>query len=343
MALWKISEDQHRSIFGQLCNVLEPRLAVYFGSASRGLWALTQALRQQLRAEHEAALALCLKMGMRSCKVLREAKEIDCRHKNLSGADLATLGKLGSVLHKLEWLILIDAPIHTGVQRLVERLGPGALPAVTHFALASMSVGDAGATALAAALGRGALPRLTFLELSNAAITDAGLVGLAPALQRLPALSTLALAHNPLGDEGLAALVAPPPLPADPLPPPAGVLAELERLDLEDTQQAGALPPPAGVLAKLKRLSLRDTQISDAGCAAFDVALDSGALPALEEHHLPTIYSPGSAAYSDIEEDEEIVRYMFSKPGEIFMPGASFRELFTAASMPACSKWPPPF
>ena len=62
---------------------------------------------------------------------------------------------------------------------------------------------------------------------------------------------------NPLGDEGLAALVAP-------------------RL------LAGAPPPPAGGLAKLKRLHLNFTRITDAGCATLVAALDSGALPALE-------------------------------------------------------------
>ena len=38
---------------------------------------MTQAQRQQLRADHEAAAALCLKMGMRSCKELRGAKQTD--------------------------------------------------------------------------------------------------------------------------------------------------------------------------------------------------------------------------------------------------------------------------
>jgi hypothetical protein len=36
--------------------------------------------------------------------------------------------------------------------------------------------------------------------------------------------------YNPFGDEGLAALVAPPPLPAGALPPPTGVLAKLKKL-----------------------------------------------------------------------------------------------------------------
>merc|ERR1740139_1551814 len=121
----------------------------------------------------------------------------------------------------------------------------------------NMHVGDAGAEALAAALGQGALPRLNSLMLHDAAIGDAGLVALAPALRRRPALEKLYLIYNPLGDEGLAALVAPPPL-------------------------TGAPPTTTGVLAKLNMLDLDTTQVSDAGCAALAAALDSGALPALE-------------------------------------------------------------
>ena len=130
-------------------------------------------------------------------------------------------------------------------------------------------VGDAGASALAAALGQGALPRLKTLQLSSAAIGDAGLVALAPALRRRPALEYLDLDGNPFGDEGLAALVAPPP-------------------------PAGAPPPPTGGLAKLNVLGLNHTQIADAGCATLTAALDSGALPALEQLDLEGI--PASAA-----------------------------------------------
>ena len=120
-----------------------------------------------------------------------------------------------------------------------------------------MHVGDAGASALAAALGRGALPDLRSLVLSRTAITDAGLVALAPALRRLRALERLFLSGNRIGDEGLAALVAPP-------------------------AAADARSPPAGGLKKLFELNLRRTQVADAGCAALASALDSGALPALE-------------------------------------------------------------
>jgi hypothetical protein len=160
---------------------------------------------------------------------------------------LASLGTLGSVLPALEKLVLSDhwgAADPDGVQRLAEGLGAGALPAVTRLQIFGMHVGDAGASALAAALGRGALPRLKWLSLGNATIGDSGLVALAPALRRLPALETDDLKCNPLGDEGLAALVAPPP-------------------------PAGAPPPTTGVLAKLKVLWLGGTQVADAGCATL--------------------------------------------------------------------------
>jgi hypothetical protein len=259
MALAALSGDEQCIIFSQLCNVLDTRVAMAFSSTSGELRAVTQAQRQQLRADYEAATALCLKMRLRSCKELREAKAVHCNHKGLSVDDLATLGTLSSVLPALEELCLTEPTAGPdGVPRLVEKLGAGALPAVTLLGLSSMHVGDAGASALDAALGRGALPRLQRLYLASTAISDAGLVALAPALRRLPALERLLLNGNPFGDEGLAALVAPP-------PPPAG-----------------ALPPPTGVLTKLKALYLSYTQVTDVGCAALAAALDSGALPAFE-------------------------------------------------------------
>ena len=57
---------------------------------------------------------------------------------------------------------------------------------------------------------------------------------------------------------------------------------------------AGALPPPAGALKKLKRLNLNYTEVTDAGCAALVAALNSDALPALEELKLVRI--PASVA-----------------------------------------------
>jgi hypothetical protein len=272
MALAALSGDEQCIIFSQLCNVLDTRVAVAFSSTSSELRAVTQAPRQQLRADHEAATALCLKMGSGSCKELREAKKVRCSRKGLSAADLATLGTLSSVLPALESLSLYEpAAGPDGLQRLAERLSAGALPALTFLSLNSMHVGDTGASALAAALGRGALPRLKRLSLINATIGDAGLVALAPALRRRPALEELVLHGNPFGDEGLAALVAPP-------PPPAG-----------------APPPPTGVLAKLKWLGLGCTQVTDAGCAALAAALDGGALPALDRLFLDCIPARGAS------------------------------------------------
>ena len=259
MALSKLSADEHGIILGQLCNALEPRLAVYFSSASSGLRVLlTPALLQQLKADYEAAAAVCLKVGT-SCKELRKARIASWHGEDLSAADLATLATLGSMLPALEVLTICQVSFATGpgLQRLTEGLGVGALPAVTHLGFAGMRVGDAGASALAAALGRGALPRLMSLALHFTAIGDAGLVALAPALRRGPALEGLYLASNPFGDEGLAALVAPPPA-------------------------AGAPPPLTAGLAKLSGLNLNQTHVTDAGCATLVAALNSGALPALK-------------------------------------------------------------
>ena len=279
MALVALSGDEQRILFVQLCNVLEPRLAVALSSVSNELRELTQALLQQLRADHEAAAALCLKVGLRSCKELREATTIHWWNKGLSAADLALLGTLSSVLPALKTLYLnerSDSAGPDGVQRLAEGLGAGALPALTWLSFSSMNVGDAGASALGAALGRGALPRLKTLQLVGDAIGDAGLVALAPALRRRPALETLSLVHNPFGDEGLAALVAPPP--------------------------AGALPPPAGGLAKLKELDLSRTQVTDAGCATLAAALDSGALPVLKRLDLYSTPATSAAAVAAVRE-----------------------------------------
>ena len=193
-----LSADEQCIIFSRLCNPLEPRVAIYFSGASHGLWAPTQALRQQLRADYHAAAALCCKVGMRSCKELREAISVYWSDTRLSAAELTTLGKLGSVLPALEELRFFERSASADcVQQLAAGLGAGALPAVTVLMLTGTRVGDLGAPALAAALGRGALPRLEILVLNNCGIGDAGLMALAPALRRLPALKRLALIGNP--------------------------------------------------------------------------------------------------------------------------------------------------
>jgi len=276
-----LPDEIQQVIFGQLRNALDPCSAVAYCSASKGLREPMQRIGegagksplQQLKEENEAAAALCLKTGVRGCKALREAKVIEWCNKGLSATDLATLGKLIPVLPALETLELEEWSASAGPDggQLVEGLGVGALPAVTHLMLDNVRVGDAGASALAAALDRGALPRLKVLYLNSAAIGDAGLVALAPALRRRPALEGLDLDGNPFGDEGLAALVAPPP--------------------------ADAPPPQAEALAKLSMLDLGGTQITDDGCVQLASRLRSGALPALEVIDLDEI--PASDAAVD--------------------------------------------
>ena len=73
MPLSKLSGDEQRIIFSQLCNVLDPGSAVALSSVSNELRTATQAPLPQLKADHEAAAALCLKLGHQSCKELREA------------------------------------------------------------------------------------------------------------------------------------------------------------------------------------------------------------------------------------------------------------------------------
>jgi len=107
------------------------------------------------------------------------------------------------VLPSLEELSLGEpAAGPDGVQRLAERLGAGALPAVTLvFWISAACTWATQAPRRSPPPWRGprrpALPRLKALRLSNAAIGDAGLVALAPALRRLPALEYLSLWCNP--------------------------------------------------------------------------------------------------------------------------------------------------
>jgi hypothetical protein len=275
MALSKLTGDLQGMIFVQLCNVLDPGIAVALSRVSNELRTATLAPLQQLKTGHEAAAALCRKLGHRNCKALREAKTVDCHRKGLTAEEMKLLGTLGSVLPALETLLLptgsvLAAAGPDGVQQLAEGLGGGALPALAVLFFSSTHVGDAGASALAAALGKGALLRLKYLALTLAAIGDAGLVALAPALRQLPALEWLSLGVNPIGDKGLAALVAP-------------------------LSPAGAPPTTTAGLAKLKELNLRYTQITDAGCATLAAALDSGALPALEKLYLDGIPASGAA------------------------------------------------
>ena len=80
-----LPDEIQQVIFGQLCNALDPRSAVAYSSASKGLRELMQrvgegagnSLLQQLKEENAEAAAVGLKVGVQSCKALREAKKLE--------------------------------------------------------------------------------------------------------------------------------------------------------------------------------------------------------------------------------------------------------------------------
>ena len=196
MELSILSGDELEVIFLGLCNPFDTRVAMAFGSASRGLCCATQVARQQLRVQSDAAAALCQRAGIPSCKKLREATTARWSNTELSIAELAMLGALGSVVPTLRSLYLFDNVAEPGgMQRLAEGLGAGSLPCVTRLVLGSMRMGDAGAVALAAALGRGALARLEALSLGDNGIGDAGLVPRAGAAAAARAEAAVARGH----------------------------------------------------------------------------------------------------------------------------------------------------
>merc|ERR1711951_248152 len=96
MALSALSGDEQGILFVQLCNVLDPGIAVALSSVSNELRAATRVPLQQLKTGHKAAAALCRKLGHRNCKALREAKEIVCWNKCLTADEMNLLGTLGS-------------------------------------------------------------------------------------------------------------------------------------------------------------------------------------------------------------------------------------------------------
>ena len=63
MALSKLSGDEQGILFVQLCNVLDPGIAVALSSVSNELRTATRVPLQQLKTGHEAAAVLCRKLG----------------------------------------------------------------------------------------------------------------------------------------------------------------------------------------------------------------------------------------------------------------------------------------
>ena len=249
-----LCDDVHRHFFNLARDPLAPSAAFAFGSASHALRAATSVVRAQFRADCEPAWVLAKKAGKASLKALIEARVVEWDCSGLRVDELALLGTLAPSLPALETLTLYKLS-HEDALCFFEALGDAASP-VAELCIDAMEYddddddarGNTVAQAYGAALDRGAFPKLKHVRLTRSGIGDAGLVALAPALRRRRALREIDLDDNPLGDAGIAALVGPGP----------------------------------GSLAALDTLTIRHTAITDAGCAALENALNSGALSQLQ-------------------------------------------------------------
>ena len=85
MALASLCEDEQRIVFTQICNVLDPGIAVALSSVSNELRTATQALLPQLRTDHETAAALCA--ARRGCGAARSC----ARRRRFTGTIKASL------------------------------------------------------------------------------------------------------------------------------------------------------------------------------------------------------------------------------------------------------------
>ena len=207
----------------------------------------TRAPLQQLQADHEAAAALCRKLGYPDCKALREAKEIRLFNKGLTADELKLLGTLGSVLPALE-LDPIESPRRhaaagggAGRGRAAGRDRP---PSVRMWATQAPRPSPPPGTR-----------RPAWLKSLEAKLPLALGQALAPALRRLRAGVARPL-WQPVRRRGPRR--------------PRGATA------------AGGVLPTTGGLAQLK-LYLQHTQVTDAGCATSPLrstgARSSQALP----------------------------------------------------------------
>ena len=91
MTLSRLSGDEQGILFVQLCNVLDPGIAVALSSVSNELRTATRVPLQQLKTDHKAVVVLCCKLGHRNCKALREAKAVHWCHQGLAADELELL------------------------------------------------------------------------------------------------------------------------------------------------------------------------------------------------------------------------------------------------------------
>ena len=251
--LLMLGRDEMGVVEHELCDPLQPLLAVNLGSTAKGLRVPMQAALAQLKQQHQEAEAFAALTGL-SITQLRNASSLELG----SGYDrpltlahwraLGTLVGCGS-LPMLEYLDIEGGDFGSeGVALLAAGLRRGDLTSLRQLRLVQSEIGDQAAAALASALTKRAVPALKELYLFNNQIGDVGLLALAHTLRQLP-ITALNMGDNQIGDQGLAALIA---------------------------------QPMTGVLEMLQVLDIGSTHITDAGCTTLASALRSGALPALK-------------------------------------------------------------
>jgi len=260
-----LCDDELLVVFEHVCSTLDPRPALALSAASRSIREPLKAALVRLLLRHEQAEALLAMVDVEpsmSCAQAGAATEL-LFQTDLTVAEWDVLGALVDELPQLSTLLAGGSTpsSRVGVQRFLSGLGAGALPALEFLNLSVSDMDEAGAASLAAALGRGAIPRLSDLLLECNPIKDAGLVALAPQLRQRPLFADLRLEGCQIGDDGLAALVA---------------------------------PPFSTAFKTLKFLGLKHNQISDAGCAKLAEAIRGGALAALQ--HIDVSANPAISA-----------------------------------------------
>ena len=183
--LLQLSHDLIRVVAHELCDPLQPNIAVNLSSTAKSLRAPMQAALAQLKRQHqeaeEFAALVCPSSSTSNIVQLQNATEIslpegvlcdDDYYRQFSRAHWRTLGTLvgcGS-LPMLESLTCDERPggarfIEEGVVSLTAGLRRGGLPSLRRLSLTSSQIGDQAASALASALTKRAVPKFQELRL----------------------------------------------------------------------------------------------------------------------------------------------------------------------------------
>ena len=215
----------------------------------------------------------------------------------------------------LPWLVLLDLSSNqisdAGLHALSAAASQGALANLCHLLLDCNHISSNGLIALSAAIGSGRLVHLSELKVGYNHICESGLAALAASSRNLCRLTSLNMASNVIGAEGMRSLSG---------AIHAGQLSSLEVLfipangigDEGVIAFTAALPspsvnpprvnPPRDVLESLTLLSLATNSISDVGMIALSEALGVGSLKSLEHLYIQRnqIGDAGLVAFSHV-------------------------------------------